>query len=103
MEGTSAAAPTDGLAKTGASLFMSATCGSCHRVAGTPANGAIGPDLTHFAQRQTMLAGMELNDSVQVDRWLTDPQKVKPGAHMPRFILAPDSIRALTAYVEQLK
>jgi cytochrome c oxidase subunit 2 len=53
--------------------------------------------------RLTILAGMQLNDSAQVDRWLTDPQQVKSGAHMPRFILPPDSIRALTAYLEQLK
>jgi cytochrome c oxidase subunit 2 len=103
MEATSAAAPTEGSAKAGAALFMSSTCGSCHRVAGTAASGVIGPDLTHFAIRQTMLAGMEINDSAGVADWITDPQLVKPGAHMPRFILAPDSIRALTAYLEQLK
>jgi len=43
------------------------------------------------------------NTPENVYRWLTDPQKVKPGAHMPRFIFGQDSIRALTAYLSQLK
>ncbi|HTR29725.1 MAG TPA: cytochrome c oxidase subunit II [Puia sp.] len=100
---TGARVARDTLAQAGAPLFLSATCGSCHRVAGTAANGVVGPDLTHFAVRQTMLAGMQPNDSEHVAAWLADPQRIKPGAHMPRFILPPDSIRALTAYLEQLK
>ncbi len=102
-ESAAARQPISALAAAGASLFTTATCGSCHRVAGTDAKGALGPDLTHFAVRQTMLAGMQPNDSAHVASWLSDPQQVKPGARMPRFILPPDSIRALTAYLEQLK
>lgn len=93
----------DALARSGAVLFSESTCGGCHRVRGTTADGLTGPDLTHFASRQTILTGMLSNDSANVSRWLTDPQEVKPGAHMPRFILPEDSIRALTAYLEQLK
>jgi cytochrome c oxidase subunit 2 len=95
--------PRDTLAKLGALFFLSATCGNCHQVKGTTAMGLAGPDLTHFGSRQTMLSGMMDNDSLNVERWLGDPQKVKPGAHMPRFIFAGDSIRALTAYLDQLK
>jgi cytochrome c oxidase subunit 2 len=95
--------PQDTLAKAGAILFLESTCSSCHRVRGTTAAGIAGPDLTHFGSRQTMLTGMLVNDSAQLTRWLTDPQQIKPGAHMPRFIFAKDSIRSLTAYLEQLK
>ncbi|HEY4195104.1 MAG TPA: cytochrome c oxidase subunit II [Mucilaginibacter sp.] len=98
------AAPVPGtLAKEGAALFLVATCSNCHSVRGTGAEGIQGPDLTHFASRQTMLAGMMANNHANVNNWLTDPQKIKPGAHMPRFIFSKDSILALTAYLEQLK
>lgn len=99
----SAHMPKDTLARAGSILFMESTCSNCHRVKGTSAAGTTGPDLTHFGSRQTMLTGVMANDSGNVARWLSDPQAVKPGAHMPRFLLARDSIRALTAYLEQLK
>jgi cytochrome c oxidase subunit 2 len=95
--------PTDTLAEAGALLFSKASCSSCHSIRGTLAAGLQGPDLTHFASRSTMLSGMMDNNPVNVFSWLTDPQKVKPGAHMPRFIFSPDSIRAITAYLSQLK
>lgn len=95
--------PTDTLAKLGAALFMNESCGSCHSIRGTSADGLQGPDLTHFGSRQTMLTGMMDNTSKNLNAWLTDPQKVKPGAHMPRFIFGADSVRALTAYLKQLK
>jgi cytochrome c oxidase subunit 2 len=95
--------PKDTIAKLGAALFMNASCGSCHHIKGTSANGMQGPDLTHFGSRQTMLTGMMDNTTENINKWLTDPQKVKPGAHMPRFIFGADSVRALTAYLKQLK
>jgi cytochrome c oxidase subunit 2 len=99
----SAAVLRDTFAETGAALFSKASCSSCHNIRGTLATGIQGPDLTHFGSRRTMLAGMMNNNPVNVYHWLTDPQKVKPGAHMPRFIFSPDSIRAITAYLSQLK
>ena len=89
--------------KTGADLFDGSSCSSCHNITGTPATGRQGPDLTHFASRQTMLAGMLENNPENLTRWLTDPQFVKPGAKMPRFIFGKDSIQALVAYLEKLK
>ncbi|WEK21581.1 MAG: cytochrome c oxidase subunit II [Candidatus Pedobacter colombiensis] len=95
--------PMGTLALEGKALFMKASCSNCHSVQGTIATGGEGPDLTHFASRKTMLAGMMDNNPENVYKWLTDPQKVKPGSHMPRFIFAKDSIAALTAYLTQLK
>ncbi|WP_151088080.1 cytochrome c oxidase subunit II [Hymenobacter baengnokdamensis] len=97
------AAPSDSLARVGGALFAHYACSSCHQVRGTLAAGQQGPDLTHFGSRSTMLAGLLPNTPQNVTRWLTDPQAVKPGAHMPRFIFGRDSIQALTAYLTQLK
>lgn len=95
--------PTEVLAQRGAALFAHYACSSCHQIKGTAAHGHQGPELTHFASRRTMLAGLLPNTPANVNRWLTDPQAIKPGAHMPRFIFRQDSIRALTAYLTQLK
>jgi cytochrome c oxidase subunit 2 len=95
--------PIDTIATKGIALFLHASCSNCHSIRGTGANGTDGPDLTHFAARQTMLAGMLSNDKANVSKWLFDPQKVKPGAHMPRFIYGRDSLRALTIYLSSLK
>lgn len=94
---------TDSIANIGQALFMHASCSSCHRIAGTPAAGTEGPDLTHFNSRKTMLAGLMSTSPEHIKQWLEDPQKIKPGAHMPRFIFGPDSIKAITAYLTQLK
>ncbi|HVV55002.1 MAG TPA: cytochrome c oxidase subunit II [Mucilaginibacter sp.] len=95
--------PADSLARLGEALFEKASCSNCHSIRGTGAKGDIGPDLTHFARRQTMLSGMEDNTPENVYQWLLDPQKVKTGARMPRFIFNRDSLMALTAYLSQLK
>ncbi len=98
-----AAAPEGALAQAGSGLFARYACSSCHQIRGTAAHGQQGPDLTHFGSRQTMLAGLLPNNEQNLTRWLNDPQAVKPGAHMPRFLFAPDSIRALTTYLSHLK
>ena len=95
--------PNDSLANKGEVIFMNSSCSSCHSIQGTVAAGMEGPNLTHFASRQTMLSGMMDNNPQNVEKWLTNPQKIKPGAHMPRFIFSKDSVRAITAYLTQLK
>lgn len=102
-EAAAAHPPGDSLSAAGAVIFTSFTCGSCHRIKGTTADGETGPDLTHLAARQTLLAGRMNNDSANLFEWLDDPQKVKPGAHMPRFIFGKDTIRALVSYLDNLK
>jgi cytochrome c oxidase subunit 2 len=102
-EEESAAPPKDALALAGETLFQKMTCGSCHTVAGTPDTGAIGPNLTHFASRKTLLTGMLPNTEASLTRWLTDPQKLKPGALMPDFMLNRTQVSELTAYLEGLK
>lgn len=103
MHNTNAVMPTDTLAQKGKMIFENMSCSSCHTVRGTIAKGTEGPDLTHFASRGMMLAGMKINDSVNVSKWIDNPQKVKPGANMPKFILGQDSIKAITSYLRQLQ
>jgi cytochrome c oxidase subunit II len=90
-------------AREGALLFQKKTCSNCHSIEGTPADASIGPDLTHVGSRSTLLSGMLKNNKANMTRWLRNPQKVKPGAHMPNFILSKNEINALVTYLEGLK
>jgi cytochrome c oxidase subunit 2 len=87
----------------GAQLFMTHTCGNCHRIAGTAANGSVGPDLTHLASRQTLLAGLLENNPENLESWIRDPQQIKPGAYMPDFHLDDTTVKAIAAYLYSLK
>jgi len=95
--------PTGGLEARGAKIFASKTCYDCHAIAGTGATLSIGPDLTHVSTRQTLGAGVLENSRENLGRWLTNPQKFKPGSHMPNFQLSPQEVEALVAYLESLK
>jgi len=95
--------PTDTVARLGEAIFSKVSCGNCHSIRGTDAKGNSGPDLTHFASRKILLAGLLQNNKKNLYRWLEDPQKVKPGAHMPRFIFKKDTINALVQYISGLK
>ena len=54
------------------SCIASLTCDSCH---GTGV--AVGPDLTHFATRQTLAAGRIANTPETLARWLADPERAE--------------------------
>lgn len=95
--------PATGEAAQGAKRFQQLTCVNCHAIAGTPAQARVAPDLTHLASRQTLAAGVLENNAANLTAWLTDPQAVKPGNHMPRFGLGSDDVQALVAYLETLQ
>ena len=84
-------------------LFAAKGCANCHAIRGTPADGTVGPDLTHVASRATLAAGTIPNDRVHLRAWLQDPQKIKPGARMPTLPLSPRALDALVSYLETLK
>jgi cytochrome c oxidase subunit 2 len=91
-------------ANLGRELFLANGCGACHQVRGTPARGSIGPDLTHFASRQTIAAGIAPNDSASLRKWLAHPQLPKPGADMPAYGMLPDQeLQAIAAYLQELR
>jgi len=88
----------------GARLFTRLGCPVCHAV-GASASSArkIGPDLTHFGARQLIAGGVLSNTPGHLRRWLTDPDRVKPGTRMPRYPLTGTELTALTSYLEALK
>ncbi|HEX7126182.1 MAG TPA: cytochrome c oxidase subunit II [Thermodesulfobacteriota bacterium] len=94
---------TDPLAAKGAQAFITSACIGCHRIAGTPAAGVIGPDLTYFARRHTIAAGMMPNTPENLARWLRNPPAVKPGSKMPNLNLNDETVQALVAYLGSLK
>ena len=95
--------PTDLIARQGEVLFQEKTCGNCHTISGTPANGRIGPDLSHIASRETLLSGMMVNKKENLKKWLENPQKVKEGSNMPNFLMSEKEVNELVDYLDQLK
>ncbi len=98
-----AAQPADPLAQQGYQVFMGKACVGCHAIEGTPAQGKVGPNLTHFGSRTTIAAGLLENTPENLARWLDNPPAVKPGSLMPRLGLTPEEIQALVAYLSSLK
>ena len=98
-----APAPTTPLAKAGYAFVTSRSCSVCHAIAGTPANGTVGPDLTHFASRRTIAAGAMPMSEGNLYGWVEDPQSIKPGSKMPTIGLEPNELHAVVAYLETLK
>ena len=93
----------------GKALFASKTCASCHEVRGHGAAGISGPNLTHFGARSTLAAGLIENNSEQLQRWIHNPEAVKPGNKMAKGyrdnnikLTAEDEV-ALVAYLQSLK
>jgi cytochrome c oxidase subunit II len=95
--------PTTETAQNGARLFQDMSCATCHSIRGTEATATIGPDLTHVASRSTLLSGKVEYSKENLKAWLRDPQAVKPGAHMPRFIFSESELDDLTDYLDGLK
>lgn len=91
------------LAFAGKQFFFQATCQQCHTIEGTPAKARIGPDLTHFASRKEIGAGVIENSPENLALWLKDPQALKPGCKMPDFKLNEEHLKQLVAYLETLK
>jgi cytochrome c oxidase subunit II len=87
----------------GSATFMLASCGSCHTIRGTPADGKVGPDLTHLASRRT-IAALELpNTPAFLRAWIRDPARFKPGTRMPKLPLTNAEVDRLVDYLERLR
>ncbi len=95
-------ANVDGDASEGRRIFEGTACVNCHTVAGTPAQGLFGPDLTHLMSRDTIAAGIAANNHDNLRRWINDPNTMKPGALMPAMGLTDHELDAVTAYLETL-
>jgi cytochrome c oxidase subunit II len=87
----------------GQQVFFEAACNNCHAIAGTAADGRIGPDLTHIGSRRSIGAGILPNNRGNLSGWIANPQPLKPGNRMPASFLPPDDLHALVSYLESLK
>ena len=91
-------------ASAGAQLFESTGCSSCHRIAGTNANGLAGPDLTHVGSRSSLGAGILPNNRGTLMGWIGNSQAIKPNNRMPPYtVLSAEQLNALATYLEAQK
>jgi cytochrome c oxidase subunit 2 len=90
-------------ASEGQRIFEATACVNCHAVAGTPARGRFGPDLTHLMSRDTIAAGIAENNHENLRLWIQDPSRLKPGSLMPAMGLDEHDLNAVTAYLETLR
>jgi cytochrome c oxidase subunit 2 len=98
-----AAEPSSALAERGKELFDENACAGCHTIAGTSAEGTIGPNLTHLAGRKTLAALTIENTPRELGRWIRDPQAIKPGVKMPGLELSNKDFHAIATYLEGLR
>lgn len=95
----------------GRELFVGKTCASCHTIRGLAgAVGVQGPDLTHVGARTTLAGSWLDNTPEQMQRWIHNPEAVKPGNKMwangymvNNIKLTPDDEVALVSFLQSLK
>lgn len=87
----------------GRQVFETTACINCHAIAGTPANGRFGPDLTHLMSRATIAAGAAPNTHDNLRLWIQTPDAIKPGSLMPAMQLGDSDLDVLVKYLETLK
>jgi cytochrome c oxidase subunit 2 len=95
--------PTTESQRLGLKIFESQTCAYCHTIRGTQAAGWAGPDLTHLASRPGLAGATLPNTRDNLGAWISDPQRVKPGAAMPPSKLTGSQLQALLDYLTSLK
>jgi cytochrome c oxidase subunit 2 len=99
-----AATPQPGSkAAEGQRVFETGACIGCHTIAGTNAQGRVGPDLTHLASRSTFAGSMFDLNGENLSAWLHDPPAAKPGTKMPNLGLSDSDVESLVAYLQSLK
>jgi cytochrome c oxidase subunit 2 len=103
-EAQPAPAPTEALTMRGRAAFLEQRCQSCHTIRGVTEGARLGPDLTHVGGRTHIAAGTLRNHRGTLAAWIADPQAIKAGARMPAALdIDGETLRALAAYLEQLK
>jgi cytochrome c oxidase subunit 2 len=90
------------LSTAGLVVFERQACAGCHTIRGTTANGTIGPDLTHVAQRSTLAAVAFQNTRENLSQWIVDAPSMKKGVLMPQVPMSSADLNALVAYLEGL-
>jgi cytochrome c oxidase subunit 2 len=95
--------PAPTAAPRGQQVFQQSTCINCHAIQGV-GEARVGPDLSHVGSRTVIGAGVMENTPANLQAWITDPQRIKPGVLMPGYADMPgDDMQALVEYLEGLK
>jgi len=97
-----ASQPSSDDARLGEQRFI-VRCGACHAVRGTPADGHVGPDLTHLMSRTTIAAGELPNNPGFLSGWIANPQSLKPGSLMPNPELSGPDLASIRSFLVTLK
>ncbi|MGH7546236.1 MAG: cytochrome c oxidase subunit II, partial [Gemmatimonadota bacterium] len=71
------------LAAEGRRIFHQSACIACHAIAGTTAQGVLGPSLTRVGARSTIGAGILENTPENLAAWIRAPITIKPDVRMP--------------------
>ena len=101
---TARSAASPGVSLPGRDLFLRHGCGACHRIAGTEANGAVGPDLSHIGSRETIGAEILPADEEAIRSFIARPHVIKPGSKMPGFSMLPEhDIAEIAAWLKGLE
>lgn len=96
--------PDQATLQLGKRLFMDNRCAICHTIRGTPANGGMGPDLTHVGSRLSIAAGVLPGGQGPIAGWIANTQHIKRESKMPAFNqFSGEELRALSAYMESLQ
>jgi cytochrome c oxidase subunit 2 len=95
------AAPPSGAAAIAGRRLFADHCAGCHAIAGR--GGRSGPDLTHLASRRAFAAGTLPLDRTRLAAWMLDPQRYKPGAHMPKASLQLQEVDQIADYLMELR
>ena len=78
----------------GKALFQAKGCASCHTHQAVATSGDhgynAGPDLSNYRA-----------DPAYLERWLGNPQEIKPNTPMPNLDLSDNEIAALTAFLSE--
>lgn len=78
-------------------------CTACHAIPGTTGSDSrVGPSLEGFGLRST-IAGVLPRTTENLERWLREPQAVKPGTTMPAMGVSPEDARHMAAYLQELR
>lgn len=86
----------------GRELFASEGCASCHTIRGTDAEGVLGPELTHLADRRMLAANVIENTPENLRHWITDTWDVKDHVIMPPVPLTDAEVESIARYLESL-
>jgi cytochrome c2 len=75
------------------------SCVSCHIIPGVPnANGTLAPSLASWSKHRKLLDSYP-NTPANLESWLQNPSRFKPGTTMPDLNVSPQDSRDMAAYL----